>query len=222
MAGVTVFWQLSRLKGVSLTLHKEDIMPSANRMMTPVMVNEAQIEGRYAHLGGYTPAWGPPAADDGSGGSLRVYLHPVPGGLWLIGPEGAAVPLRALRGYGYLRELLRRAGQPVAALDLVGPVREPPWNQDSATSSTPVPSGPTGNGCATSSSRSLRPRTGPTSAGWARCGQNATRFCMSSPGIDGPLGRHLQTRIHTGLNCRYEPDPADGLDWVLDGRPTGI
>jgi hypothetical protein len=30
------------------------------------------------------------------------------------------VPLRALRGYGYLRELLRRPGQPVAALDLVG------------------------------------------------------------------------------------------------------
>jgi hypothetical protein len=30
------------------------------------------------------------------------------------------VPLRALRGFGYLRELLRRPGQPVAALDLAG------------------------------------------------------------------------------------------------------
>jgi hypothetical protein len=39
--------------------------------------------------------------------------------------------------------------------------------------------------------------------------------------IDGPLGQHLQTRIHTGLSCSYEPDPADGLEWVLDGRPTG-
>jgi hypothetical protein len=39
--------------------------------------------------------------------------------------------------------------------------------------------------------------------------------------VDGPLGRHLQTRIHTGLNCSYKPDPADGLDWVLDGRATG-
>jgi len=47
-------------------------------------------------------------------------VHPVPGGLWLVGPEGAAVPLRALRGFGYLRELLRRPGQPVAALDLAG------------------------------------------------------------------------------------------------------
>ncbi|MGO9218159.1 MAG: hypothetical protein ACLP5E_10395 [Streptosporangiaceae bacterium] len=39
--------------------------------------------------------------------------------------------------------------------------------------------------------------------------------------VDGPLGRHLQTRIHTGLHCSYEPDPADDLDWILDGRPAG-
>ena len=42
----------------------------------------------------------PPAAGDVSPGSRRVYLHPSPGGLWLIGPEGAAAPLRALRGFG--------------------------------------------------------------------------------------------------------------------------
>ena len=39
--------------------------------------------------------------------------------------------------------------------------------------------------------------------------------------VDQPLARHLQTGIHTGLNCSYEPDPANGLDWVLDGRPAG-
>ncbi len=39
--------------------------------------------------------------------------------------------------------------------------------------------------------------------------------------IDGPLGRHLRARIHTGLSCSYEPDPADDLEWVLDGRPAG-
>jgi hypothetical protein len=54
MAGVTVFRPLSRLKGVSLTPSQEDIMPSANRMTTPVAVDEAQIEGRYAPVGGYT------------------------------------------------------------------------------------------------------------------------------------------------------------------------
>jgi hypothetical protein len=53
-AGVTMFRRLSRLKGVSFTLQKEDIMPSANRMATPVAVDEPQIEGRYAALDGYT------------------------------------------------------------------------------------------------------------------------------------------------------------------------
>jgi hypothetical protein len=47
-------------------------------------------------------------------------LHPAPGGLWLIGPAEAAIPLRELRGFGYLRQLLSRPHQPIAALDLVG------------------------------------------------------------------------------------------------------
>jgi hypothetical protein len=38
--------------------------------------------------------------------------------------------------------------------------------------------------------------------------------------VDAPLARHLQTGIHTGLNCSYEPDPADHLDWVLDWEST--
>ncbi|WP_329047410.1 hypothetical protein OG738_34930 [Amycolatopsis sp. NBC_01488] len=49
----------------------------------------------------------------------RVHLHPAADGLWLIGPEPAAVPVRALRGYTYLRELLRRPGRPMSCLDLV-------------------------------------------------------------------------------------------------------
>src|SRR5258708_6188913 len=52
--GVTGFLQLSRLRVVSLARPKEDNMPSANRMTTPVAVDEAQIEGRYAPLGDYT------------------------------------------------------------------------------------------------------------------------------------------------------------------------
>ena len=52
--GVTVFPQFSRLRVVSLARPKEDNMPSANRMTTPVAVDEAQIEGRYAPLGDYT------------------------------------------------------------------------------------------------------------------------------------------------------------------------
>src|SRR5260370_23598009 len=51
--GVTVFPQFSRLRVVSLARPEEDNMPSANRMTTPVAVDEAQIEGRYAPLGDY-------------------------------------------------------------------------------------------------------------------------------------------------------------------------
>jgi hypothetical protein len=64
-------------------------------------------------------SWRPPTADATSDGPRRVHLHPVPGGLWLVGPAEAAAFLPALRGFCYLRELLRRPRQPVAALDLV-------------------------------------------------------------------------------------------------------
>ncbi|HWD04360.1 MAG TPA: hypothetical protein VG674_18125 [Amycolatopsis sp.] len=49
----------------------------------------------------------------------RIHLHPATDGLWLVGTEPAAVPVRALRGYSYLRELLGRPGRPVSCLDLV-------------------------------------------------------------------------------------------------------
>lgn len=65
-------------------------------------------------------AWQPAAEPDVSRGPRTMHLHPTAGGLWLIGPEHAAVPVTELRGFSYLRELLRRPQQPVAALDLVG------------------------------------------------------------------------------------------------------
>lgn len=61
-----------------------------------------------------------PAGPDPAAGVGEVHLHATAGGLWLIGRDGAAVPVAALRGFGYLRALLRRPGQPVSVLDLVG------------------------------------------------------------------------------------------------------
>jgi hypothetical protein len=58
--------------------------------------------------------------DAGNAGGRRLRLHPVADGLWLVGPEQAAVHVRGLRGFTYLRELLRRPHRPVAVLDLVG------------------------------------------------------------------------------------------------------
>jgi uncharacterized membrane protein len=48
-----------------------------------------------------------------------VKLLPGADGLWLVGPADATVPVRGLRGFSYLRELLRRPGRSVPALDLV-------------------------------------------------------------------------------------------------------
>ena len=56
-------------------------------------------------------------------------LSPTGDGFWLVGTESQSVPVKALKGYSYLRELLRRPGLPVAAIDLVtggaGTVEQP-------------------------------------------------------------------------------------------------
>jgi hypothetical protein len=50
----------------------------------------------------------------------RVCLYPEEGGLWLVGREGTARHLPALRGLGHLRTMIRRAGLDVRAVDLMG------------------------------------------------------------------------------------------------------
>ena len=64
-------------------------------------------------------AWPWSAATSPSTTPRSVRLHPAADGLWVVGPDSDAVAVRAVRGYTYLRELLRRPGQPVSALDLV-------------------------------------------------------------------------------------------------------
>jgi hypothetical protein len=51
--------------------------------------------------------------------SGQVTLVPGADGLWLVGSADVTVPVRGLRGFGYLRELLRRPDRSVSALDLV-------------------------------------------------------------------------------------------------------
>jgi hypothetical protein len=165
------------------------------------------------------------------------------------------VPLRALRGFGYLRELLRRPGQPVAALDLVGAgtgvavesglgdlldkqalnayrqrlrdleqelTEAEEWSdigrldviraeRDALLDELSRATGLGGRVRTTGSSQE-RARVAVKKAISAATDRIAT--------VDAPLARHLQTGIHTGLNCSYEPDPADHLDWVLDWEST--
>ena len=69
--------------------------------------------------------WQPP----GPAPSTTLRLSPTGYGFWLVGTESQSVPVKALKGYSYLRELLRRPGLPVAAIDLVtagaGTVEQP-------------------------------------------------------------------------------------------------
>ena len=37
--------------------------------------------------------------------------------------------------------------------------------------------------------------------------------------VDQALGRHLRTFIHTGRECRYEPDPDAPYTWILTAEP---
>jgi len=48
-----------------------------------------------------------------------AHLHPIPGGLWLVGCSSPQ-PVAGLRGFSHLRTLLSRPHRPVEALDLVG------------------------------------------------------------------------------------------------------
>lgn len=72
-------------------------------------------------------SWHPPATAPAEPGALR--LSPAGDGFWLVGTAERSLPVKALKGYSYLRELLRRPGLPVAAIDLVtagaGTVEQP-------------------------------------------------------------------------------------------------
>ena len=61
--------------------------------------------------------------------STTLRLSPAGDGFWLVGTADLSVPVKALKGYSYIRELLRRPGTPVAAIDLVtggaGTVEQP-------------------------------------------------------------------------------------------------
>jgi hypothetical protein len=196
-------------------------------------------------------AWTPPIGDGVPGRPRRIHFHPAAGGLWLIGSEHMAVPTRALRGFGYLRELLRRPHQPVAALDLVGAgtgvaaeaglgeildeqartayrrrlrdldqeiTEAEDWSDIGRLEALRSERDALLHELAYATGLGGRPRTTGASQERARI---ATRKAISAAieraaAIDETLGRHLRAGVKTGLNCCYEPDPTDTIDWALD------
>jgi hypothetical protein len=195
--------------------------------------------------------WKPPSASASPDTPSRVRLHPAADSLWLVGPADAALTVRALRGFGYLRELLRRPGQPIPALDLVAAGRggvvqaglgelldrqalhayrrrlqdlehdlaeAEEWSDIGRRDALHAERDALINQLTAATGLGGRART--TGASQERARVAATKAINAAieriTSVDGPLGRHLQTAIRTGLTCTYHPDPDSKPDWILD------
>jgi hypothetical protein len=182
--------------------------------------------------------------------STTAHLRALGGGLWVVGSGTSPVPVKGLRGFVYLVELLRCPHQPVAALDLSGggtsvlaesglgevidrqalsayrqrladvqeELREAQeWadagrvvvltsERDALIDEIGAATGLRGR-LRVSGSSGERARVAVQKAITAAIERIAT--------VDEPMARHLRAYVHTGLLCRYEPDPATAFTWVL-------
>ncbi len=169
-----------------------------------------------------------------------VHLHPQPGGLWLVGREGATFVLPAMRGLHHLHVLLASPDTDVPARALMG-------------SEVVVQGGLElidDEGRRVLSDRitaldaelefadraDLRDERAAIaaylSAATGRAGRNrhtgsnderarvAVRKAIVAAlariaEADAWLGRHLRSQIRTGLECRYESDSEHRVEWIL-------
>jgi hypothetical protein len=166
-------------------------------------------------------------------GDRVVHLHEQPGGLWLVGREGATFVLPRMRGLGHLHRLLSEPGRDVPAAALVGgqvvdqtglelldaeagrayrarleqldpelDAEERGWLLDQLGAATGL-----AGRRRTSGSNDERARVAVRKAIVAALARIAE--------TDPWLGRHLNERVRTGLECRYESDPERPVRWVL-------
>jgi len=150
-------------------------------------------------------AWIPPSAGASPATPSRVRLHPTADRLWLVGPADTAYQFGATR-LRILRELLRRPGQPVPALDLVaGGSGVRGIKQASASysigSARRVPATPTGP----RARYSPRPKNGPTSL--ERDALHAERTHSSTSCGRGPASADEQEPPAPARNAPGWPRP---------------
>jgi hypothetical protein len=180
-----------------------------------------------------------PATDDGL---VRVHLHEQPGGLWLVGREGATFVLPRMRGLEHLHRLLQQPGTGIPAVLLMGTeVVEQPGLEDLDDESRRVLGArlrvldqalerapdeeerpdlreereAVAAYLARGTGLSGRSRTSGGSAERARV---AVRKAMVAAlariaEADPWLGRHLHGHVHTGFECRY--DAAPDVHWLV-------
>lgn len=109
------------------------------------------------------------------------------GEYWQLSYAGQIVMLRDGKGLQYLAELLRRAGERISVTDLAGAGA----------------GGPAAGGAAALE----RARSAVTK----RIRDALQRIEKNHP----PLGRFLSSRVRTGYECTYVPDPDQPVAWRL-------
>ncbi len=168
-------------------------------------------------------------------GDRVVHLHEQSGGLWLVGREGATFVLPRMRGLLHLNRLLTAPDRDIPATTLAGgeaveqrglevldeearrayrarleqldpddPAddQERAWLLDQLGAATGL-----GGRRRTSGSTEERARVAVRKAIVAALARIAE--------TDPWLGRHLNDRVHTGLECRYNSDPDHPVRWLL-------
>jgi hypothetical protein len=160
-----------------------------------------------------------------------VHLHEQPGGLWLVGREGATFVLPRMRGLGHLHRLLSQPDDDVPAVALVGGevveqgglelldeearrayrtrLEDPDTDDDERAWLLDQLGAATGlaGRRRTTGSTDERARVAVRKAIVAALARVAE--------VDPWLGRHLRDRVRTGTECRYESDPDHPVRWVL-------
>jgi hypothetical protein len=169
-----------------------------------------------------------------------VHLHQQPGGLWLVGREGATFVLPRMRGLVHLHALLNHPDTDLPAVRLVGgAVVEQSALEILDDESRRVLSARL-SALDAELEYSDRPElrderravasylAGATTLGGRNrsTGSNAERARVAVrkavvaalariAEADPWVGRHLRDRVHTGFDCRYESDPDHPVRWIL-------
>ncbi|GAA3641593.1 hypothetical protein [Microlunatus ginsengisoli] len=191
---------------------------------------------------GRTGGVGPRGVGRVGAGAVTVHLHRQPGGLWLVGREGATFVLPQLRGLAHLHTLVGRPDTDVPAIRLGGAAEIRQGSLEVLDDE---------------SRRFLAARLAELDAELAEDDRADLReersaietYLAGGSGLGGRhrstgsvderarvavrkaivaalariaeadpwLGRHLRDRVRTGLQCRYESDRDHPVHWILAG-----
>jgi hypothetical protein len=177
---------------------------------------------------------------------VTVHLHQQPGGLWLVGREGATFVLPRMRGLVHLHALLDRPDTDLPAAALSGEIvveqapleildeesrrvlgaRLSALDAELADRDRPeLREERDAVAAYLAGGTGLRGRSRTTGSHAERARVAVRKAIVAALAriaeADPWLGRHLRDRVHTGFECRYESDPDHPVSWVLDPPPAG-